>query len=182
VTVHVSGAPDGSWSRGLNVAQVSKWERVLRRLERLPMTTVAVASGDCGGSALDVLLATDLRIAEPGVRLLVSVEGAATWPGMAIFRLSHQTGVARIRRAALFGDPIDTREALALGLVDEASDDTESALAAVVERVGVFAGKELAIRRQLMFDAATTSFEDALGAHLAACDRALRRAVAEAAS
>jgi isomerase DpgB len=35
-------------------------------------------------------------------------------------------------------------------------------------------GAELAIRRQLMLEAMTTTFEDALGTHLAACDRALR--------
>jgi isomerase DpgB len=33
----------------------------------------------------------------------------------------------------------------------------------------------MAIRRRLMLDAATAAFEDALGRHLAACDRALRQ-------
>ena len=37
-------------------------------------------------------------------------------------------------------------------------------------------GRELAIRRRLLLDATTTSYEDALGAHLAACDRAVRSA------
>lgn len=182
VAVHVSGIPDGSWTSGLNVALVTKWERVLRRLERLPMATVAVASGDCGGPALDAFLATDVRIAHPGTRLLVPVAGEATWPGMALFRLAHQAGAARVRRAVLFGTPIDAGEALDLGLVDELAEDAESALVLTAERIGALSGKELAIRRQLMFDAAATSFEDALGAHLAACDRALRRNVTEAAS
>ncbi|MCZ9336264.1 enoyl-CoA hydratase/isomerase family protein, partial [Streptomyces sp. TRM76130] len=47
---------------------------------------------------------------------------------------------------------------------------------------GGLSGKELAIRRQLLFDAANTAFEDALGPHLAACDRALRGTAREAAS
>ncbi|KOG89867.1 enoyl-CoA hydratase, partial [Streptomyces varsoviensis] len=41
-------------------------------------------------------------------------------------------------------------------------------------------GKDLAIRRQLLLDARTTSFEDALGPHLAACDRLLRGTAQEA--
>jgi|SRR5882757_1224407 len=45
---------------------------------------------------------------------------------------------------------------------------------------GLRSGREPAIRRQLMYDAATTSFEEALGAHLAACDRMLRQASSEA--
>ncbi|GAA3966417.1 hypothetical protein GCM10023085_56080 [Actinomadura viridis] len=178
VPVHVSGTPDGAWTRELSLPVVTKWERVLRRLERLPMTTVAVASGDCGGPALDALLATDVRIARPGTRLVVPVGEGDTWPGMALFRLVNQAGAARVRQAVLFGVPIGAEEALELRLLDELTDDPASALAAVAERFGAFSGKELAIRRQLMFDATTTAFEDALGAHLAASDRALRGAAA----
>ncbi len=175
VVVHVSGTPAGSWPAGLSVALVSKWERGLRRLESLPATTIGVAAGDCGGLALDALLATDYRIAATSVRLLVPVTAGVTWPGMALYRLGHQVGVAAIRKAALFGAPIEAGEALALRLVDELVDDPVSALAAAAELTGAFSGAELAIRRQLVFDAATVSFEDALGHHLAACDRELRR-------
>ncbi|KES08699.1 enoyl-CoA hydratase/isomerase family protein [Streptomyces coelicolor] len=174
VTVHVSGAPEGAWTSGLDVMLVTKWERVLRRLERLPMATVAVASGDCGGPALDVLLTTDIRVATPDTRMSVPRDGSATWPGMAAYRLVQQAGVGRIRRAVLFGLPIGAADAVRLGIVDELADDPAAAVAAAAELVAGLAGKEVAIRRQLLFDATTTSFEDVLGPHLAACDRALR--------
>jgi isomerase DpgB len=176
--IEVSGVPDGTPRDDLSVGLVSKWENALRRLERLPVATVAVATGHCGGAALDALLATDFRIATPDLRLLVDVDGDATWPGMALFRLTRQAGVARIRRAVLLGTPIDADEALALGLVDELADDPAAALAALNEHTAPLSGKELAIRRQLMFNASSASFEDVLGAHLAACDRALRRKAA----
>jgi isomerase DpgB len=176
LVVHVSGAPGEALTPGVDVASVSKWERSLRRLERLAVTTVAVASGDCGGTALDVLLATDYRIAAPGIRLSLPVYGEATWPGMAIFRLVQQAGVAGARRAILFGDHIDADESMALGLIDELADDPDRALDTAAKRASMLSGRELAIRRQLMFDAANTTFEDALGPHLAACERALRRA------
>jgi isomerase DpgB len=175
VVVQVSGAPVGSWASDLDVALVSRWERGLRRLERLPAVTIAVATGDCGGLALDALLATDYRIAATSVRLLVPVEAGATWPGMALYRLCDQASAAAIRRAVLFGAPIDADDALALHLVDELADDPVSALAAAAGLAGAFSGSELAIRRQLMLDASAVSFEDALGRHLAACDRELRR-------
>ncbi|GAB2748458.1 enoyl-CoA-hydratase DpgB [Kitasatospora kifunensis] len=181
VIVQLSGAPQGEWAGELTVPLVSKWERALRRLERLPATIIAIADGDCGGLALDALLATDYRIATGSVRLVVPVGDGATWPGMALYRLaSHGAGAAAIRRAVLFGDPIEAADALALQLIDELTDDVESALAVAAERTGAILGSELAIRRQLMFDAATVSFEEALGVHLAACDRALRRAAAKA--
>ncbi|MFI6985657.1 enoyl-CoA-hydratase DpgB [Embleya sp. NPDC050154] len=176
VVVYVSGAPDGPRPAGLTVAVVSKWERALRRLERLPAATVAVADGDCGGLALDALLATDHRIATESVRLVVPVEGGATWPGMAVYRLAHRAGstAVAIRRAVLFGTPLPARDALALQLLDEVTDDVSAALAAA-EPLGELSGPELAIRRQLLFDASTAGFEEALGVHLAACDRDLRR-------
>jgi isomerase DpgB len=180
VILQVSGAPEESRVRDLTVALVSKWERGLRRLESLPAATIAVASGDCGGLALDVLLATDYRIAAAPFRLLVPVAARATWPGMGMYRLARQAGVAAVRRAVLFGVPIGADDALAMRLIDELTGDAASALMAAAELVGACPGAELAIRRQLMLDAPTVSFEDALGAHLAACDRVLRQASAGA--
>ncbi|MGW7069881.1 enoyl-CoA-hydratase DpgB [Streptomyces sp. NPDC054855] len=183
VIVELSGTPDRGWTGELTVGLVSKWERVLRRLERLPTTTIAVADGDCGGPALDALLATDIRIATPSSRLVPAMADGATWPGMVLHRLAQQaTGTAAIRHAALFGIPLDAAQALALHLIDEVTDDTAVAVAAAVERTAGFAGTELAIRRQLLLDAHTVPFEEALGAHLAACDRELRRIAAEAAT
>ncbi|MEU2339191.1 enoyl-CoA-hydratase DpgB [Streptomyces sp. NPDC013172] len=183
LVVLASGAPAQARTEGLTVALVSRWERALRRLERLPATIVGVADGEIGGPALDALLATDYRIATPATRLVVPVSSGATWPGMALYRLAHQgSNTAAIRRALLFGDPIGARDALALQLIDEVSDDVAGALAAVAELTGALSGRELAIRRQLMIDAATTSFEEALGVHLAACDRTLRLVSAEAVS
>lgn len=182
LTIHVSGAPSGDWTSGLDVMLVSKWERALRRLERLPVATVAVAGGDCGGTALDVFLAADVRAATNGTRLMIPLDATATWPGMAGYRLVALVGMAKIRRAVLFGLPIEAPEALRLGIVDEIVDEPAAAAAAVAGLASGLVGKELAIRRQLLFDAATTSFEDALGPRLAACDRALRGTAQQEAS
>ncbi|MET7335681.1 enoyl-CoA-hydratase DpgB [Nonomuraea sp. NPDC005650] len=178
VVVHVSGTPADSRPEGLTVALVNKWEQALRRLERLATPTIAVASGDCGGKALEALLATDYRIATPRTRFLMPLQEGAAWPGMATFRIAQQAGAARARRSVLFGMPITAADALSLHLVDELVADPAAALARTAELAGAVSGQELAIRRQLLLNAETTSFEDALGTHLAACDRVLRRAAA----
>lgn len=175
VTIHVTGVPPAGWPAELTVGLVTKWERVVRRFERLGRVTVVVASGDCAGTALDLLLAADVRIAAPGTRLLLARAGGATWPGMTVYRLTQQAGAAGIRRAVLLGVPIEAGRALALNLVDEVSEDPATALADLAEAAGAVDGAEMAIRRQLIFEAGSTTFEDALGAHLAAADRALRR-------
>jgi isomerase DpgB len=180
VIVHVSGAPGEAPDGDVTVALVSKWERVLRRLERLPAATIAVASGECGGIALEALLATDYRIATASVRLLMPARARVTWPGMVLYRLVRQAGAAAVRQAVLFGVPIVAADAVAMHVIDELTSDTPGALAAAEELAEAIPGAELAIRRQLMQDAPAVSFEDALGAHLAACDRVLRRESAPA--
>jgi isomerase DpgB len=176
VIAHVSGAPQGLAASARSVATVSKWERVLRRVERLRAVTIAVAEGDCGGPALEALLVTDYRIAVDGARLLMTAEDGVIWPGMALYRLCHQAGTGAARRTVLFGAPIEAGPGLAMGLIDELAGDVTGALAIATEVAAAWSATELAIRRQLMQDASSSTFENALGVHLAACDRVLRSA------
>nr|ADU56068.1 hypothetical protein CA37-45 [uncultured organism CA37] len=178
LTAYVSGAPNAGWTKDLSVGLTTKWERAVRRLERLSLLTVAVAAGDCGGTALDLLLATDVRIAVAGTRLVVPVSGDATWPGMALYRLARQGTTARLRRAALLGTPVDAEQAAAAGVIDVVVDQPDRAVAEIAAAAATITGRELAIRRQLMLDAEEHSFEEAVGSHLAACDRSLRRVAA----
>jgi isomerase DpgB len=61
-----------------------------------------------------------------------------------------------------------------MGVIDDTAANAALAVEKAMEVTGAAPGAELAIRRQLMLEAMTTTFEDALGAHLAACDRVLR--------
>jgi isomerase DpgB len=131
---------------------------------------------------LDVLLAADYRIMPAWAKLVVPVVAGATWPGMALYRLARQAaGAAQARRAALFGTPIGAVAAQAAGVIDDVADDVTICVDRAMEVASAVGGAELAIRRQLVLEAPTTTFEDALGVHLAACDRVLRRAAAGAA-
>lgn len=169
----ITGAPGDP--EPLKIGLVNKWERVLRRLERVGRPTVSVVSGDCGGIAVEAMLATDLRVAAAGARLHLPAGPGGVWPGMGLYRLANQVGFARIRRSILFGGAISAAQALAADLVDEVADDVVAATAAAVARLHAASGDDVAVRRQLMLDATTTTFEEALGRHLAACDRLLRR-------
>ncbi|MEU4570624.1 enoyl-CoA-hydratase DpgB [Micromonospora sp. NPDC023956] len=175
----LTGVPTPADTDRPPLAVVNRWERVLRRLERVHTTTVAVVRGDCGGTALEALLGTDLRIATADARLHLPVTTDGVWPGMALYRLANQVGYARLRRAVLRPAPIPADRAVALDLVDEVSDDVATTLAETVAALAATAGPDVAVRRQLMLDATTTPFEEALGRHLAACDRLLRRTDAD---
>jgi isomerase DpgB len=180
VLLHLTGEPDGPagepWPHDLGIHTVNKWERALRRLERVPAFTLAVVEGTCAGPALDLLLTTDHRIATPGSRLRTSLVGGSTWPGMTVYRLANQLGVSRARRLALLGTEVSAGRAVEWGLLDAVAEDARDASRLVLNSLAGVTGTELAIRRQLLTEAMSTNFEDALGSHLAACDRALRLA------
>lgn len=164
-----------SWPGNVSIREVNRWERAVRRLERTGAVSVALAATSCAGPALDLLLASDYRIATADTRLLLPVNDGQFWPGMGVHRLVNQVGLARARQLVLWGGEILAEQAVAIGLIDEITSDPAAATQAAVVMLGRVAGAEHAIRRQLLLEAATTSYEDALGAHLAACDRELRR-------
>ncbi|MGW9436758.1 enoyl-CoA-hydratase DpgB [Streptomyces sp. NPDC055607] len=154
---------------------LTKWEGVLRRLERLPAFSVAAMRGPCGGVALDAAMAADYRVAHPEVGLVLSTGSGEVWPGMALYRMSRLSQRAPVRRAALLGVPVGADDALAAGLVDELAEEPAAGAARLVEYLAGGWGADLAIRRDLL-RGGTAEFEAALGGHLAACDRLLRRA------
>jgi isomerase DpgB len=155
---------------------VSRWEKALRRLERTRAVKIAVAEGCCGGPALEVLLTADHRIGAPDVRVEVPVSNGTVWAGMSVHRLTNQLGAARARQLLLFGAQLTAERALAIGLLDESAEDPHAVAADRAAAFGRLAPDELAIRRRLILDACSTGFDEALGMHLAACDRTLRRA------
>ncbi|MGY0055414.1 enoyl-CoA-hydratase DpgB [Streptomyces sp. LZ34] len=176
VVLELGAAPaDRSWPGEVSIHEVSRWERAVRRFERLAAVSIAVAAGTCGGPALDLLLATDYRIATPDARLLLPVTDGQFWPGMAVYRLVQHLGVARARRLVLWGHDLPARHAQEIGLIDEIGDDLDEAVRTAAVWLGRASAGEVAVRRQLLLEASSVSYEEALGVHLAACDRELRR-------
>lgn len=177
VVLRLGGTDDAdrSWPGDLAIQDVNRWERAVRRLENLPTVKIAVAEGTCAGASLDLLLAADYRIADPGMRLLLPVNDGHFWPGMAVYRLVQQVGLAHARQLVLWGHELPVRHALDIGLIDVSATDLDDAAHAAVVLMGRATGREVAVRRQLLQEAAASSYEEALGVHLSACDRELRR-------
>ncbi|GAB2605840.1 enoyl-CoA-hydratase DpgB [Kribbella endophytica] len=171
------GGGHQAWPGNVPIAAINRWERALRRLERVPAPVVAVASGTCTGPAAEVLLVADFRVVTRDFVFVLGAEGGA-WPGAVLHRLACQLGVARAKQLALWRQPLTARKAVALDLVDELADDLRLALRRAEEMLGSAApdgGEDFAVIRRLLLDAPATSVDEALGSHLAAADRLLRR-------
>ncbi|GAA2354010.1 enoyl-CoA-hydratase DpgB [Streptomyces violaceusniger] len=167
--------PAREWPGDVSIQDVNRWERAIRRLERLDTVVITAARGTCGGPLLDLLLAADFRIGAPGLKLVLPVNDGHFWPGMSLYRLVQHLGLPRARRLVLWGTDISLTEAMDLGLIDEVSDDLPETVRTAVALRGRLSDPETRIRRHLLQEAATAEYDDALGVHLAACDRELRR-------
>lgn len=184
VVLRLTGTPtEGrAWPGTVSIQEVNRWERAVRRLEKLPAANVAVASGVCGGPALDLLLAADYRIGAPGLELMLPVNDGHFWPGMSVYRLVQHLGVARARQIVIWGVDLPLAKAIELGLIDKVGEDLDDAVHTATVLMGRVSDRELAVRRQLLLEAPSAAYDDALGLHLAACDRELRRLRREAVS
>ncbi|MCP2319978.1 (3,5-dihydroxycyclohex-3-enyl)acetyl-CoA dehydratase subunit B [Nocardia amikacinitolerans] len=182
VVLYITGTRAGqefSWPGPVDIGVVGKWEAALRRLEQVPAPIIAVVDGNAYGPAAELLLVADYRILRAGSTFEFAATGSSVWPSMALYRLVAQYGAGPARTLAVQGRTLSAAEAHAQGLVDAViDDDAGTATRTVQAGLRLFesaAGAEIAIRRRLLLDATTMRFEDALGAHLAASDRSLRR-------
>ncbi|WP_460695536.1 enoyl-CoA-hydratase DpgB [Nocardia thraciensis] len=158
-----------------DIQEVRRWERAVRRLEQSNALTLTVVRTTCRGPGSDILLAADYRIGTPEARLLFATGDGHLWPGMALYRLVRQVGQGVVRRLMIRGATLNANDALELGVLDELAADTEAVAKRVILGASRLSGPELAVRRQLIHESVSAEFDDALGVHLAACDRELRR-------
>lgn len=177
LVLHIESDPaqGREWPGDVTVRTVNRWERALRRLEGLGVATIAVARGACGGPALDLLLTADYRIAATGLQIVLPINDGHFWPGMTLYRLVKHLGLAHARRIVMWGSSLPAATIADLGIVDEISDDLEHSLRTAVVLSGRVSDREIAVRRNLLLEAGAVAYEEALGSHLAACDRELRR-------
>ena len=107
------------------------------RLGQVTAPTIAAVRGSAVGAGMNMLLAADLRIVATDVRLLCGFLKRGMHPGGGHFViLSRLVGREAAAAMALFGEELDGRRAVDLGLAWETVDD-----AAVEDRA-----RELAVR------------------------------------
>lgn len=174
VQLKPAAAGSGEPAEAIDVHLVNHWERALRRLERLRAATIATVEGHCGGLGTAVLLTTDYRIAAQDVHLSL-MSGQDILPSMTLHRIAGQIGAAAGRQLVLFGMDMAAGRAMELGMVDTIADDVEAATASFIKTLATLHTEDLPVRRRLLNEAPALNYDDALGAHLAACDRVLRR-------
>ncbi|HEX4168334.1 MAG TPA: enoyl-CoA-hydratase DpgB [Bryobacteraceae bacterium] len=167
-----------AWPGDIELHAVNRWERLMRRIERANFITMCLVEGACSALALELLLVCDRRWASDDFSMRLARATGGIWPGMSLYRLTTELGQRQTRKLFLELTVIDASTAEELTIVDEVLEDPVN----IFDRVSALLQKaplqDFAVRRRLMQDSLTTGFDEALGAHLAACDRQFRRSSA----
>lgn len=161
---------DVSWpGEQASLQLVNSWERVLRRLEQFSHPTFGAADGWCNSAALEVLLCCDFRIATAGMCVRREPRNLA-WPGMFVYRLAKELGIAKAR-SLLRAKEIPAHDAASLGLVEIVTSNLDECVEQLVRGCNAPA---VSTMRTLLSESFATTYENAIGIHLAACDKFIR--------
>ena len=131
--VVLTGAGDRAFMAGADLAEfqqlldgvgsiedhVDSSRRTLGQLEAIPQPVVAAVQASAMGGGLEVALACDLIVADPGARLGLPEVRLGLMPGAGgTFRLPQRIGKGAAREMLFLGRGVTAEEALRLGLVD----------------------------------------------------------------
>lgn len=126
--IAITGAGDRAFASGSDLGEVEHRDLkkalepivqgLAARLERTPKPTIAAINGICFGGGLEVALGCDLRVASEQATFATPEGKLGIIPGGgATQRLPRIVGRGWGMHMLLMGEPIDARQALAIGLV-----------------------------------------------------------------
>jgi enoyl-CoA hydratase len=148
------------------VADFGLLDRVMLKAEALAKPVIAAVNGRALGGGLELLLATDVRIASETASFGLPEPRAGIVPGAgSMVRLARQIAYAHAMRLLLTGDSIDAATALQYGLVSEvvAAAALQERAAAFAERIAANAPLALAAIKRTVLDTHTQSWPEAFG-------------------
>ena len=124
---------------------------VSRLLHEIPKPTIAMVNGPAAGAGLAMALACDLRVASESARFITAFAkvGFSGDFGGSYF-LSKLIGSGKARELYYTGAPLDARQALALGLVNEVVPEIEllDATTALAQRLAHGPGIALGLMKR----------------------------------
>ena len=92
---------------------------LVRRLDSLPVPTIALVQGGCFGGGTGILAACDIVVASEDAIFAIAETRWGLMAGVILPQLFQAIGLRAVRRYALSGERFDAREACRIGLVHE---------------------------------------------------------------
>ncbi|CAA6604498.1 Enoyl-CoA hydratase/carnithine racemase [Rhodospirillaceae bacterium LM-1] len=155
---------------GQQVEDIRNIQKVLKRIETLPVVTVAEISGAAMGGGLEMALSCDLRVAANEAKLALPETNLGLIPGAGgTQRLTRLVGAPAAKRLILGAEIMDGQTALALGVVQWAVPRAELAAYAesLVQRLAALPKSALSQAKHCIgaaFDPSRDGYEEELEA------------------
>jgi methylglutaconyl-CoA hydratase len=141
---HFQAGADLNWIRALaarsaeeNLAASRDTALAVRRLNELPLPTIALVQGACFGGGTGIVAACDIVVAADNAQFSIAETRWGLMGGIIIPQLADAIGVRQVRRYAQTGERFDAHEARRIGLVHEvvALAELEAAGARIVDQL-----------------------------------------------
>ena len=123
---HFQAGADLKWAAEVAQQSPDENERVsrataegVRRLDTVPVPTVALVQGGCFGGGTGIVAACDVVVASEDAVFSISETRWGLMAGIILPKLCQAMGLRQVRRYALTGERFDAHEACRIGLVHE---------------------------------------------------------------
>jgi methylglutaconyl-CoA hydratase len=139
---HFQAGADLAWISALGQMSPEENEKasratgeLVRRLDTLPVPTVALVQGGCFGGGTGVVAACDIVVASEDAIFAITETRWGLMAGIILPQLCQAVGLRALRRYALTGERFDAQEARRIGLAHEvcATGKLEEAGARIVD-------------------------------------------------
>lgn len=155
-----------------NVAASRATAQAVRRLNELPVPTVAMIQGGCFGGGTGIAAACDIVVAADNAMFAITEARWGLVAGIVFPQLIQAIGLRNVRRYALSGERINAERAQQMGFVHEvcALEALQETAMAIVESLLKSAPQATADTKRLTMSLADallddTLFEDLVGRH-----------------
>lgn len=186
---HFQAGADLAWAQ--NVGQMCREENeavsratgdAVRRLDTLPVPTVALVQGGCFGGGTGIVAACDIVVAAEDAVFAITETRWGLMPGIILPQLQQAIGLRALRRYALTCERFDAREAQRIGLVHQVcpAHELEQAGAMLVDALLMAAPNATAATKLRSLQVAGAYVDDGVFRDLV-CEHAATRQLAEAA-
>jgi enoyl-CoA hydratase/carnithine racemase len=138
------------------------FEKIIARLQKLPVPTIAAVHGDALTGGLVLALSCDLRIAGAGARMGMTPARIGYLPTYWIFRKFVETvGPANTAEIMYLADPVDSARAREMGLVHKVVSDDSLSTAAEAWAAKIARNAPLSVRamKQMIARVISNAFE-----------------------
>lgn len=138
--------------------------RIWRKIETMPKPTIAAVNGYCFGGGFELMLTTDIRIANEKASFRFPEVSIGIVPGFnATVRLPRQIGMVRAKDLLLTGRRIFAAEALEMGIINRvvSLEEFDSAVDALANGIADNSVSAMALVKQSMTEGIEADFDKA---------------------